>query len=293
MKVNLPTLAAVAAQRYNLRERSVQHLAHPPVQVRSSNDDDIVSEVRNSNADRNNDDTVDIDTGKDDDTVPMPGGLFLADSDDEEDGKAEEIPYQPPSKKPKITYTCHLVHPVSRENEYEGKLADISDGMAVNVMTTTNTKSATYIPIKGYKNYLVDPVYVRELHKQVNGKIVQWRNKVIATAEELIQVGLATEDYIAPQLRFAKYTVFYIIKGLNESHFLPCDILNDDALEKLIPGVVNTECAEFVHKMARCKSFEIIVKKVKDKEDPDNGEILIETRFENMSRRYFGHSTWM
>jgi hypothetical protein len=158
----------------------------------------------------------------------------------------------------------------------------------------TEVSGTTYVPVSGYSNYITDPEYI-ELRKSVLlGKIDEWRNASLQLLG-LVELKDAQREggalYDTPgcyfkQRRWAEHVIPAIMTGIRDFTKVPVEIMNQESLFHLVPGISSIEAADFVYHISKCRKFEIIVTPM-----PDCNDFRIETEFDRSTTRAYGKNT--
>ena len=81
--------------------------------------------------------------------------------------------------------TIRVINPHYRRNGNPEQMTHIIRGDPTIGATVENpAKCVTEIPVPGYHNFLSDPVFVRNHHEVVNGKILRWRAETYNSEEK-------------------------------------------------------------------------------------------------------------
>ena len=147
--------------------------------------------------------------------------------------------------------------------------------------------SSTTIPVPGYTNFLADPIFVKQHHQVVNGKILRWRAETMSLISQLVHDGKFRESKLLDQFIFARTDAFEVMQGVANHTTLPAGCLNHYALRNYFDGITNRERADLLHQMAVCHTYEIIVH-VKQVKDSNYREVQIHTRFNGWLIRAYG-----
>ena len=184
--------------------------------------------------------------------------------------------------------TIRVINPkYSRNNNPEKMALTIMGHPTVGATVENPPKCSTTIPVPGYTNFLSDPIFVKQHHQVVNGKILRWRAETMSLISHLVHEGQFKESELLDQFIFARTDAYEVMKGVATHETLPAGCLNHHALRNYFDGVTNRERADLLHQMAVCHTYEVIVH-VKQVQDSNYREVQIHTRFNGWLVRAYG-----
>jgi hypothetical protein len=117
----------------------------------------------------------------------------------------------------------------------------------------------TVVPIANYKNYLVDPCYIRMLHSHVNGLIRAWRIAVDECCKSMQGIWGYLWKAVMDQYDWYKNKTEPIMEALSTFDLMPVSHMNKKAVLSTISGITDEEQADFAIRLGQCKRIEIAV----------------------------------
>ena len=127
-------------------------------------------------------------------------------------------------------------------------------------------RSSLY-PVKGYSKHLVDTSLVKKSHSYLNGMFAVWRSSVMQLLADAMNADMYDDDHLELQYQFASRKLMRAMAGIQEHTEFPVHILAKSPLMNLVKGVDDSEMADLVMKMARCRVFSVIAFPSKIKDD--------------------------
>ena len=184
--------------------------------------------------------------------------------------------------------TLKVINPKYKRNGNPEKMAMMIMGNPTIGATVENPPNcSTTIPVPGYTNFLSDPVFVKQHHQVVNGKILRWRVETMNLISQLVHEGKFKESELLDQFIFARTDAYEVMTGLANHTTLPAGCLNHYALRNYFKGIDSREKADLLHQMSVAHTYEIIVH-VKQVKDSNYREVQVLTRFNGWLIRAYG-----
>jgi hypothetical protein len=115
----------------------------------------------------------------------------------------------------------------------------------------------TIVPILEYKNYLVDPEYVKLLHSRVNGLIRSWRLAVDECCGSMHGIWGYPWKAVVDQYDWYKDKTEPIMEALSSFTLMPVSHMNTQAVVSTIRGITDDEQADFAIRLGQCKHIKI------------------------------------
>jgi hypothetical protein len=110
--------------------------------------------------------------------------------------------------------------------------------------------------VKVQKHY-IDPEYVAVQHQKLIGMMKQWRTLVLDIIKEMEDEWEFSWFTSKVQHNWAKTCLDPVMMGISKFNMVFIGLLNIEAVIELVDGVFNEEKADFIIKLAKCKSCEI------------------------------------
>ena len=115
----------------------------------------------------------------------------------------------------------------------------------------------TCVPISGYTNFLRDPDYIKEVKKNVIGKIIALRKETMETIRSFAKNNIAHPRQYTKQYRWAVENMKQAVLAIQRFNTLPIDTMSENALLKYVDGVEDNEQANLILEMSSCRKFEV------------------------------------
>jgi hypothetical protein len=117
----------------------------------------------------------------------------------------------------------------------------------------------TVMPIANYKNYLLDPVYIKILHSHVNGLIRAWHLAVDKCCSSMHNIWGYPWKAVSDQYDWYKTKTEPIMEALSTFQLMPVSHMNKVAVLSTISGIIDDKQADFAICLGQCKRIEITV----------------------------------
>lgn len=115
----------------------------------------------------------------------------------------------------------------------------------------------TVVKVQNYKKHYVDPEYVAVQHQKLIGMMKQWRMLVLDIIKEMEDEWEFSWFAFKEQHNWAKTCLDPVMMGISKFNMVFIGLLNIEAVIELVDGVDTEEKADFIIKLAKCKSCEI------------------------------------
>jgi hypothetical protein len=119
------------------------------------------------------------------------------------------------------------------------------------MIATDLSLGETSLPVKHYSNHLKDPYYITLTNYVIKGKMQEW---------QMNSISLLRRMHSDKQIKFVKFDVAKIIKGINLLKSVPINIMSEKAIQTYVQGVNGREKAQFVYSMANLRRFTVSVR---------------------------------
>lgn len=162
-----------------------------------------------------------------------------------------------PDTKVTDSVSVSTIVPLNYQGANHGKLEEVAQNVWFKCKTPC--LGLTKVPLKRYRNYLKDPEYIELTHDTLNGKIKEWRSKVLEFCDNLEFDWMFSKETVEKQRMWAEYYIPDIMEGIGKMKLFPVTVLSEAAIIDMVDGVDNYEKAHFVRMMGTCTVFSLVL----------------------------------
>ena len=151
-----------------------------------------------------------------------------------------------------------------RANTALGKYEMVVPKYTMNV--ENGIKNRVFLQVQGtlidglkspYWSALKDEVFIRDLHRVINGRIEVWRMGVIKLCEELDLKGDVPKKQYIKQMEYAMNSVPLMQNSIDKFTIFALPILNHTALIQMLHGVETQEDADLIYNISNHEDIKI------------------------------------